>query len=328
MDRIPCACPLQTGTIDLMKASGSYWPYAHTDPEKMAKLASAAYKVAGIESVRVPFDVAVDASAFGALTTHRTVIRQPSILKRPITGPKDLEDMGIPDPHSAGRAPVVIKAVEILSKENSKVPTICGIVSPFMLATQLRGEQEALMDLLMRSKLMLKILKLTTQWGRAFAEAAIEAGADVITLIDGMSTGDVLNPELYEKFALPYQAELIKAIHKGGVPAVLHVCGDTTRNLDLMVQTGANGLSIDQLVDIGWAKKKLRDRAAVIGNINPGSTLLFGTPDEVDLETRKCIVAGTNVMSPGCGFAVETPIENMKAMVKATKKFGKTEARR
>lgn len=59
VDRVPCACPLQTGTIDLMRDSGAFWPEAHVNPAAMAKLARAARDIAGIESVRVPFEVSV-----------------------------------------------------------------------------------------------------------------------------------------------------------------------------------------------------------------------------------------------------------------------------
>jgi uroporphyrinogen-III decarboxylase len=103
VDRVPCACPLQTGTIDLMKASGAYWPDAHTDPELMVKLAKAAHDIGGIESVRVPFDIGVDASAFGARTDQRRLIRQPAILERAIRTPDDLLTIQVPDPLRAGR---------------------------------------------------------------------------------------------------------------------------------------------------------------------------------------------------------------------------------
>jgi [methyl-Co(III) methanol-specific corrinoid protein]:coenzyme M methyltransferase len=50
---------------------------------------------------------------------------------------------------------------------------------------------------------------------------------------------------------------------------------------------------------------------------------LFGTPADVAAETRACIEAGTDVVAPGCGFALETPFENMKAMVEMTRTHGK-----
>jgi uroporphyrinogen-III decarboxylase len=65
VDRVPCISTMQTATIELMKASASFWPEAHRDPSKMTRLALAANRFAGLESARVPFEAAVDASAFG-----------------------------------------------------------------------------------------------------------------------------------------------------------------------------------------------------------------------------------------------------------------------
>jgi uroporphyrinogen-III decarboxylase len=58
VDRVPCISPMQTATIERMKASAWYWPDAHRDPEKMANLALAANRFAGLENARVPFEVA------------------------------------------------------------------------------------------------------------------------------------------------------------------------------------------------------------------------------------------------------------------------------
>ncbi|HPR41336.1 MAG TPA: uroporphyrinogen decarboxylase family protein [Candidatus Methanofastidiosa archaeon] len=62
-DRVSCSCPLQTGTVSLMEKTGSYWPDAHKNANKMADLAYGAWEHAGIGSVRVPFCLTVEAEA-------------------------------------------------------------------------------------------------------------------------------------------------------------------------------------------------------------------------------------------------------------------------
>jgi MtaA/CmuA family methyltransferase len=322
VDRIPCVSPLQTGTLDLMEASGANWPEAHDDPEAMARLALAANTVAGIESVRVPFDVTVDATAFGAVTGKATRDRQPSILEEPITTPESLEQADIPDPHSDGRAPVVIDAVRRLSSELSDVPVICAIISPFMLAGQLRGTQDAIMEVMLKPDFMHGILDKASDWGVTYSLAAMEAGADVISMVDATASGDVLGPSQYEEFALPYQKRIVDAVHSKGGKVVLHICGKTSKNIDLMAATGTDGITVDQQMDIGWVKEQLRGKCATIGNVSPTSTLLRKKPKDVMAESKACIEAGTDVLAPGCGFAPETPLPNMKALVDSAKRFG------
>ncbi|MBC7107339.1 MAG: MtaA/CmuA family methyltransferase [Methanomassiliicoccales archaeon] len=323
VDRVPCACPLQTGTIDLMKITGAYWPDAHKDADLMTKLAIGAHDIAGIESVRVPFDVTVDASAFGAVTGKETIDRQPSIIQRPIKTPEDIDKIEIPDPYRNGRAPIVIEAVRKLSERMKETPVICAIISPFMLAGQLRGEQEAIMDIIKNPDFLKRVLEISARWGIEYSAAAIQAGADIIAMVDATSSGTVLGPSQYAEFAMPYQKMVADSIRKNGAYSILHICGNTTKNLKYMAQTGVNGISVDQQMDISWVKEQLKGKCATIGNVSPTSTLLKKSPADVEDEVRKCIEGGTDVVAPGCGFAPETPLENMRALVNATKKYGK-----
>ena len=90
VDRVPCISPMQNGILGLMQASGSFWPEAHHNPKKMADLALAANRFAGLESVRVPFETAVDASAFGVKISDRGLRRQPMVLERKISTAEEL----------------------------------------------------------------------------------------------------------------------------------------------------------------------------------------------------------------------------------------------
>jgi len=65
IDKIPCLSITQTGTVELMDATGSAWPAAHSDPEKMATLALAAHKFTGLEAVRYPYCLTVLAEIMG-----------------------------------------------------------------------------------------------------------------------------------------------------------------------------------------------------------------------------------------------------------------------
>ena len=323
VDRIPCACPLQTGTEDLMKATGAYWPEANDDPELMAKLALAAHTVAGIESVRVPFDVSVDATAFGALTGKATRLTQPMRLDQPFSNPDNIESADVPDPKKDGRAPVVLEAVKILKETvKDEVPVIAAITSTFMVTCQLRGEELALVDIIKRPDTLEAALRLACEWNIAFSEELIDAGADVITLVDATSSGDVLGPKQYERFAMPYQKKIAAAVRRKGTPTVLHICGNTLKNLPYMAATGVNGISVEQSMDLKQVKKIISGKAALVGNVDPTRTLVREKPEDVEAEVKRAIEDGTDILAPGCGFSPETPLANMKAMVEATKRYG------
>ncbi len=323
VDRVPCTSPLQTGTLDLMEASGSYWPEAHNDSALMARLALAAHTLGRMENVRVPFDVTVDATAFGAVTGKESIDRQPAIMERPISSPEELEAAEVPDPYKDGRSMVVLEAVRELAGGLDGVPVICATVSPFMLAGQLRGDEMAIMDTVKNPTFLKGILDLAAEWNIEFSKAALEAGADIVTMVDATSSGTVLGPAQYEEFAMPYQRRVADAIRKAGGLSILHICGNTIKTLDGMVRTGVDGISVDQQMDIAWVAEQLRGRCTSIGNVSPTSTLLKKGPAEVEAEVKRCIDGGVDIIAPGCGFASETPLANMQAMAEATAKHGK-----
>ena len=323
VDRAPCICPMQTGTIDLMKASNAFWPEAHDKPAAMARLALAANRFAGLESVRVPFDVNVDASAFGTAVSDRSLKRHPSVLESPLSTKENLRNLESPDPQIAGKAPILLEAIEMVHRASASLPIICGIASPHMLAFQLRGEQEAAADMKKDPQFLKIILHKAKTWAIDFAMAAAERGADVIALMDPYASGDFLTPEQYKEFAWHYQSKICKELGKLDIPIILHICGNTTSDLSLMISTGANGLSIDHEVDIAFAKRLAGRKTAIIGNLSPTTVLLEGEPLDVIAATNQCLEAGVDAVAPGCGFALETPLRNMRAMVDATHEYAK-----
>ncbi len=115
-------------------------------------------------------------------------------------------------------------------------------------------------------------------------------------MIDATASGDILGPSQYAEFAMPYQKRVVGEIRKAGGYSILHICGRTVENMSYMIRSGANGISVDQQMDIGWVKERVNGKAAVIGNVSPTSTLLFDKSREVMIESRRCIDAGTDIL--------------------------------
>ena len=262
----------------------------------------------------------VDASAFGAVTDQGASDQQPVVLSPLLIGPDDRIER-LPDPELDGRAPVLLSSVEMLRKRGPAAPVICGLVGPFMLACQLRGLEAALFDIILEPSRMLDLVETTTAWDNAFSRRAIEAGADIITIVDATSTGSILGPVQYAEHAQPFQSDLVSRIGKCGARTVLHICGDTIENLVGMVRTGANGISLDQCMDMGMAKGILGGGTALIGNIDPVGTLWLEGPEEVERSVARCLADGVDVIAPGCGLAPHTPLQNIRAMVHAARRI-------
>lgn len=99
-------------------------------------------------------------------------------------------------------------------------------------------------------------------------------------------------------------------------------CGNVTPILDMMADCKFEGLSIEEKVaDLKGAIKTVGDRAVIVGNVSSPFTLLSGDVEKVKAESKDALEGGVAVLSPGCGIAPNTPVENVKALVEARNEY-------
>ncbi|MCP8314567.1 MAG: hypothetical protein H3Z53_09390, partial [archaeon] len=134
IDRLPATNIITTYTIDGMEIFDAYWPEAHRDPVKMAKLGAALHELAGLENVEVPFELTLEAEALGIkLEFFEGKIKWPSVKEYWV---KKVDELDIPrkveEIRTRGRVPVVCKALQILKERYyGKVPIVANIDYPF-----------------------------------------------------------------------------------------------------------------------------------------------------------------------------------------------------
>ncbi len=310
VDRVPAACPLQTGTIALMEASGAYWPDAHLEADRMARLALAAHEVAGIESVRVPFHNDYEAEAMGCVLGGWRRDGPPIKKELRVRSLEDIDSLSVPDPRTDGRMPIVLEAIGALSRKvGGELPVIAAMCAPFELAVRIRGMTDIMRDIMLRPEALKALMRVTMETAIEYGRALGEAGASTIALIDGSAS--TLGLQFYPEYPSKFTRTAVQGLE---MMTVLHVCGDTSSILSAMADTGVNGLSIESVVDISFAKETVGERVAIVGNVSPTDTLWCGTPERVEREARECIAKGVDVLAPGCGFSPLTPLENMRAL--------------
>jgi [methyl-Co(III) methanol-specific corrinoid protein]:coenzyme M methyltransferase len=91
------------------------------------------------------------------------------------------------------------------------------------------------------------------------------------------------------------------------------VCGNVSKSLDLLGQTGADAVSVDETVDLAAARLALKD-TLLFGNIDPVQTLYRGDDASISEAVRGAKEAGMDAIWPGCDLVPSTPIQNIKAM--------------
>ena len=235
-----------------------------------------------------------------------------------LTESQNLGRLKMPDPSSGKRMSDRVAAVRhFRARAGGQIPIMGWVEGALAEAADLRGMGTLLTDLYDRPAWVHDLLELCTEVAIAFAKAQAAAGADIIGVGDAIASQ--VSPKTYRLFALPYEQRIFAAVHEMGALARLHICGNTSRILTDMAQSGADIIDVDWMVDMGRAAAIFGDRAAICGNQDPVAVMLNGDPEMVHQITRACMAAGgsRSISAAGCEIPQGTPHANLLAQAAA-----------
>ena len=247
----------------------------------------------------------------------------------PIKTAADVEKLPVPDPGTSLR--YVMDAVSTIRKElNGRVPLIGFSGSPWTLATYM-VEGGGTKDFAKIKGLMFsdpvtfhKLLDKTAQSVISYLNAQVEAGAQALMVFD--TWGGVLAPANYREFSLRYMQQIVDGLTRKAdgrkVPVVLF-----TKNggqwLDIMADTGCDGLGVDWTMDLADARARTGDRVALQGNLDP--SVLYGSPKSIRNEVQRVLDSyGTgpgHVFNLGHGIHQHVNPEHLGVMVEAVREL-------
>lgn len=230
----------------------------------------------------------------------------------------DIGELPRPDPYTSKRMSDRLEAIRLFrEKVGGEIPIMGWVEGALAEAGDLRGVSNLMIDLTDAPEQLEELLELCTEVEIAFARAQVDAGADIIGLGDAVAS--LVGPRLYRQFALPYEQRIFAAVHEMGAICRLHICGNTNRIVDAMIESGADIIDLDHMVDMAGAAARFGDRVAFCGNFDPVSVMLKGTPDQVFGATRHCMeIGGSRAFSgAGCEIPLYTPAENLHAQTRA-----------
>jgi [methyl-Co(III) methanol-specific corrinoid protein]:coenzyme M methyltransferase len=303
--------PLVNSTVYQMEQTGASYPFAHQDPDKMARLAESIHTLFGFQGIRVPFDLCVEAEALGCEIKMGGDPPFPYISKS-LQVPLEPFDLKA-DIFDQGRFPVVFQSLTSLQeKYDNHIPLYAGCAAPFTLGGYL-WEAERFFTLPIQDPERLKsILDWLVILVANYANRLLAAGANVIVLIDPSASFNMISPRVFERFLLPVYYRLKKII-RGRI--ILHICGDTNSLLNLIRQTGFAGFSFEgPSVAVKTAGEVLGSQMALIGNIPTSDSLMLANPSPVKQDARRALAEGIHMLAPACSIPPQTPPENLLAM--------------
>jgi uroporphyrinogen decarboxylase len=193
---------------------------------------------------------------------------------------------------------------------------------PMTLAGLMLGT-EKFMKLLIKDKPAVHaMLEVTAQMVTCYWNLFLDAGAEYISQAEPTASGDMISKKQFAEFALPYLQKTNTAI--GGKPfaKMVHICGDITKFLELIPETGAEAVSLDYKVSLATAREVLGGKIAFFGHMDPVGVMQQGTARQVREKCLDCCreaqaEKGGYLMMPGCDIPPTVPLANLEAMVDA-----------
>ena len=219
-----------------------------------------------------------------------------------------------------GRLPLALNATrrckEAIGEDTLLYGLVCG---PFTLASHLRGN-DLFMDMFDDEDYVADLLDFCAKCAKTVGEYYIEAGADVIAVVDPLVSQ--ISKDHFEEFLNKPYSEIFKFYREKGAFSSFFVCGDASRNIESMCKTNPDSISVDENVDI-FAAKKITDQYNVVigGNIPLTSVMLHGSQQD----NMKHVVGMLDqlqepqnfIVAPGCDMPFEVPVENGIAVAQA-----------
>ena len=269
------------------------------------------------------FDLQIEAECLGCDLTWAKDC-PPSVSGHPLDGPDDEPpeipcDCTIPTKES-GRIPYVLDVMHRMKEAVGETTALYGLIcGPFTLASHLRGNN-LFTDMFDFEEEIEELFGFCTRVVKKMCDYYIEAGMDVIAIVDPLISQ--ISTAHFQQYMTEPSTAIFNHIREAGAFSSFFVCGDATRNVEVMCQTNPDSISVDENVNL-LAAKEITDRynVAIGGNIPLTSIMLLGNQQDnmkfaVDLldsvQPKKNFI-----IAPGCDMPYDVPVENCIGIAQA-----------
>lgn len=289
------------------------------DEDKLVSSLLEVNKLYSPDGMPVLFDLQVEAEFLGCdlLWAENN---PPSVKSHPLATEKTLPcNCKLPTPET-GRLPMILSAMKRVKAEIGDETALYGLIcGPFTLASHLRGS-DIFTDMITDPGYVKDLVGFCGQVAVEMSRMYIEAGMDVIAVVDPLVSQ--ISPKHIEKMLSETFTAVFDFIRAKDVLSCFFVCGNATKQIEVMCKMNPDGISVDENVDLAKAKEVSDQYNICIGgNIPLTTTMLYGTQED----NMKCVIDlldsiddhNNLVISPGCDMPYDIPIENTVAAAQA-----------
>lgn len=221
--------------------------------------------------------------------------------------------------------------------QKERYPLTAGDWEPYMHYKNLRGEEQAYIDLIENPEMVHYCLDKLFDYNYEMTCRIFEKAGNNIMISSasedmGSQTGLIYSPAQIHEFFIPRHKKMIELYHSAGVYVLHHSDGAVRAIIPDMIEAG-----IDILDPVQWRctgmereglKKDYGDKLVFHGGVDNQYTLPFGTAEEVRQEVRENIdilgEGGGYILGPCHNIQPVSPLENIIALYEEGYRYGWT----
>lgn len=309
--------------------AGLTYDVMYKDAEKAAEAHLRAQELYGYDFVAIQVEPSWPvAEACGAKVTYPPD-KYPWITDYVVKSEADLDKLEVPDFMATESTRVMIEGTRILA-ERAPAPTAAFMTGPMTFSLQLMPYVGVIKRIIKNPDFVHQLVSRATDIIAAYAQALKDAGATIFVIAE--HDVQMMSPKHIKEFSLDYLPGILNIFDYN----ILHICGAVTRHLEenaayLRELQNLNTINVGPKVDVAHTQELMQGKIGVAGNIDHIELLPMQTPEEVEEAVRAAVLASGGdarfMIAPGCEITSDTPVENIKAFVRAAESMTESENR-
>lgn len=245
----------------------------------------------------------------------------------PVRDTDDLDHYTPPEP-SRGQMILVDLMRERFKGEKAIFWMMRGV---FVKSWRLAGMENLMVKMFDDPEFVHRVASMVTEYNLGQLDMLAQAGLDVLIVEDDIAdkNSTLVSPEMFREFINPYNRKLVERAHRKGLKVVRHSDGNLWPILDILLETGYDGLNPLE-PQAGMRLKELKeycgDRMCFLGNIDCVDLLPNGSAEQVEAAVveaiRDAAAGGGLIIDSSNTYHPGVKPENVIAVFEATKKHG------
>ena len=312
--------PVFTGLIHItaqgLQSENLSFHEVHHHAAQMARAAASTFRLTGIPSAALPLDLCAPAEALGARLNYydNDEWRFPQPARSLFASTKYLNSAYFQNADflHGGRLPLIYEAIRLLKQDIGNEVVISSIIpGPYTLLLYLLEPGGLFAEMKREPGAVQAALFHLSSFLSQLASNYRDSGADFITIHEMGGSPGFIGPAKFEQFVFPALKQMISVLPK---PTVISICGNTNKSMELLGQTGAEAIAVDQVNDLSASRANLKE-TLLFGNLDPVRTLFNGTSSDIRTAVQFARDAGVDAVWPGCDLVLQTAVENIREFI-------------